>query len=90
MSPTVVGEDAAVHGKDIQLFQRNKSPPPPYGAHVRDSTILESSEVSLDSGQPMAAGVNIGRHPLEQAYGCQVLGSVPSYEAGVCMMVSGT
>jgi hypothetical protein len=92
MSPNVVGQDSAVHGQDIQQFQRNKIPPPPYGAHVSDSTIFDSSEVSGTDGcgHRTVAEVNIGRLPHEQAYGCEVLESVPSYETAVCMMISGS
>ncbi|KAJ5606661.1 hypothetical protein N7510_009442, partial [Penicillium lagena] len=92
MSPIVVREDATVHGRNIQHFLRNKNPPPAYGDHVNDSTILESSELSVnnDCGPPVATRVNIGRLPHEQAYGWEVLENVPSYEAVVCMMVRGT
>ncbi|KAJ6120013.1 hypothetical protein N7523_004293, partial [Penicillium sp. IBT 18751x] len=72
MSPIVLGEDGTVHGHDMQLLQGKNIPPPPYGAHTRDSAV----------GDP-SAGVLTGWLPHGQETVCQCLGDVPSYESAV-------
>ena len=92
MSPNVIGEDAAVHGQDIQQFQINNPPPPLYEAHFNDPTILESLEVlgGFCREYPMAAGVNIQQFPQQQANGCEIMECVPSYETAVSMLINET
>ncbi|KAI9929307.1 hypothetical protein ASPWEDRAFT_184195 [Aspergillus wentii DTO 134E9] len=57
MSPTVITKDGAVHGKDLQQLQIDQNPPPLYGDHLKDSMLVELSNICSQMGLEDAGNV---------------------------------
>lgn len=47
MASNVIGEDATIHGQDIQLMQGSQSPPPAYGDRLSDLIVSAASQLNI-------------------------------------------
>ncbi|CAG8180624.1 hypothetical protein PENNAL_c0060G04768 [Penicillium nalgiovense] len=79
MAPNVIGEDASVHGQDIQHIQGNQSPPPAYGDRFSDLVVAVATQLNL-RGQPMLAEIDSARPSSEQSASINATEPAPRYE----------
>ncbi|CAG8098962.1 unnamed protein product [Penicillium nalgiovense] len=79
MAPNVIGEDASVHGQDIQHIQGNQSPPPAYGDRFSDLVVAVATQLNL-RGQPMLAEIDSARPSSEQSASIYATEPAPRYE----------
>lgn len=79
MTPNVIGEDASVHGQDIQHIQGNQSPPPAYGDRFSDSIVAVATEANL-CGHPTIADIESTRSSTQQSTSIHATQPAPRYE----------
>jgi hypothetical protein len=79
MTPNVIGEDASVHGQDIQYTQGNQSPPPAYGDRFSDLIVAVATQLD-NCGHPMLADVDSARSSSEQSARIHATQPAPRYE----------
>ncbi|KAJ6186544.1 hypothetical protein N7519_007845 [Penicillium mononematosum] len=79
MTPNVIGEDASVHGQDIQHIQGNQSPPPAYGDRFSDSIVAVATQLNL-CGHPTIAEIDSARSSNEQSASIHATQPAPRYE----------
>ncbi|KAK4869124.1 hypothetical protein LT330_006124 [Penicillium expansum] len=79
MTPNVIGENASIHGQDIQLLQGSQSPPPAYRDRFAD--LIVSAATQLDCCEhPMLAEFNSARSSSEQTASIHIMEPAPRYE----------
>lgn len=79
MTPNVVGENASIHGQDIQLMQGSQSPPPAYSDRFSDLMVLAATQLDLCE-HSMLAGINSARSSSEQSASIHTMEPAPRYE----------
>ncbi|KAJ5966894.1 hypothetical protein N7501_003142 [Penicillium viridicatum] len=78
MTPNAIGDNASIHGQDIQLMQGSQSPPPAYSDRFSD-LIVSATQLNLCE-QPMLAEINSARSSSEQSASIHTMEPAPRYE----------
>ncbi|CAG8909909.1 unnamed protein product [Penicillium egyptiacum] len=79
MTPNVIGDDASVHGQDMQHIQGSQSPPPAYSDRFSDLIVAVGTQMDLH-GPPMLVEINSARSSSEQSASIHAMEPVPRYE----------
>lgn len=79
MTPNVIGDNASIHGQDIQLMQGSQSPPPAYSDRFSDLIVSAATQLNICE-QPRLAEINSARSSSEQSAGIYTMDPAPRYE----------
>ncbi|OQD69631.1 hypothetical protein PENPOL_c002G02279 [Penicillium polonicum] len=79
MTPNAIGDNASIHGQDIQLMQGSQSPPPAYSDHFSDLIVSAATQLNICE-QPMMAEINSARSSSEQSASIHTMEPAPRYE----------
>ena len=79
MTPNMIGEDATIHGQDIQLMYGSQSPPPAYGDRLSDLIVSAATQLNLCE-HPMSAQINSACTLSEHSASIHTMEPAPRYE----------
>ena len=79
MTSNMIGEDATIHGQDIQLMHESQGPPPAYSDRLSDLIVSAATQLNLCE-HPMVAQVNSACTSSEYGATIHTMEPAPRYE----------
>ncbi|CAI7665232.1 unnamed protein product [Penicillium viridicatum] len=79
MTPNAIGDNASIHGQDIQLMQGSQSPPPAYSDRFSDLIVSAATQLNFCE-QRMLAEINSARSSSEHSASIHTMDPAPRYE----------